>query len=70
MAMRWTQLWVKDLTVTSLMKVSRTHWFEALFLKVVAHNVTGGVWVVSREHTGELLLQFLLRELQLVFRWD
>ena len=70
MAMRWTQLWVKGVTVTSLMKVSRTHWFEALFLKVVSHNVTGGVWVVSCEHTGELLLQFLLRELQLVLRWD
>ena len=63
-------LWVKDLTVTSLMKVSRTHWFEALFLKVVAHNVTGGVRVVSRKHTSELLLQFLLRELQLVIWWD
>jgi len=44
-----------------------THLFEALLLEGVPHDVARGMGVVSSEHTGHLLLQLWLSELQLVW---
>lgn len=45
-----------------------THLFEALLFEGVPHDVARGMGVVSSEHTGHLLLQLRLSELQLVWR--
>lgn len=47
-----------------------TYLLKGLFLEVVSDNIGRGMGVVSRQHPGQLFLQLLFSELELVVRFD
>ena len=51
-------------------KTPSTCLLESLLLEVVSNNISWGMGVVSFQHPGELFLQLLLGEVQLISWFD